>query len=368
MEPAELLRALRELVDVLDEAALRLVAARLRLARLLGRAKALLEAPVVDEEVEERRRRRLESLAVAAGLSAGLASELYGVVSRWSRCEQLHCPVRVRVAIYGYGSLGRMLATVLRRAGCWVAVTGRDPERAAEVASAVGARALEEGEAIEWADMLVYAVPSDAVPALLESHWRALRESMLVADTASVKAPAARAYARLAARGPAPDYAGLHPLFAPHECSAGETVVVTPVRLGEEWRERLIALLERGLGYRLVFMDPDEHDRVMAVNQVLHHMALDAYEAAARRLAARLGIDVERAWDEAATRSLRSTLELLERLRGIRPVVDEIRSLNPYSREAAEALLEAARRVAEVVRRRGEGQDGPRARRSVEEG
>ena len=216
-------------------------------------------------------------------------------------------------------------------------VTGRRLEKAEELARKLGVEHMGEEEAIDWADMLIYAVPGRVVPVLLEKHSRLIRESMLVADIASVKKPLIERIKGVVESGGF-EYASLHPLFGPIDCPAGETVAIVPVKL-ELWRNRLERLLD-GLGLRYEYVDADMHDKVMAANQVLHHAALQAFQRAYKRLLEELGVPVGKA-KLLATHSLRRTLEVIDRISRLERVVEEIRSENPYAAVALRALREA---------------------------
>jgi len=330
--------ALRGSLLRIDRSIVSLIAARMNISDLLGEVKKREGLPVYDPSREVSVANLLAEEASRLGLPAGLVKEIYFLIARESRCRQLYCPVQARIAVYGTGGMGRMIAGLLARAGCWTAITGRTPEKVVEASRATGAKAMEPGEALDWADMLVYAVPTGATVELLGRHWSSYRESMLIADIASVKAPVVRAVERLyRERGGGPEYASLHPLFGPLGCPAGETVAVVPVRL-ERWRERLEKLLT-GLGLVHVYVDWETHDKAMAVNQVLHHLAVEALAEAMERLRERLGLDPG-VVKSLATYSLRQTLSVASRLERLRGVVEEIRRENPYAREAVETLLE----------------------------
>ncbi|KSW12415.1 hypothetical protein CF15_06725 [Pyrodictium occultum] len=329
--------ALRSSLLRIDRSLVSLVAARLNIADVLGSVKRGEGMPVYDPSREIAVANLLVEEARRLGVPENLVKEIYFLLARESRCRQLYCPEALRVAFYGYGRMARTLASAMARGGCWVAITGRSVEKAREAAGAVGAKYMEPGRALDWADVLVYAVPGDAVPGLLREHLPMLRESMLVADIASVKTPLVREIAGLLGDG-GPEYASLHPLFGPLDCPAGETVAIVPVRL-QRWRPRLERLLA-GLGLSPAYLSAEEHDKVMAVNQVLHHLVYDLYREAARLLEERLDIPTDKR-KELVTHSLRSTERVAARLERLRGVVEEIRRLNPYTGEVLKALREA---------------------------
>lgn len=340
MEP---LRDIRASISEVDRAILSLLAARLRLVDLVGRAKAEQGLPVFDPAREIEVLSLVREEAARRGLPPDLASEIYSVIIRYSRCAQVTCPERLRIAVYGYGSMAETLASHMLRGGCWVAITGRSAEKARRLAERIGAEHMDVDEALDWCDVLLYAVPGPVVPQLLGEHAPRIRESVLVADIASVKKPLVERVKPIVEEKGF-EYASLHPLFGPLDCPTGETVAIVPVRL-EAWRERLERLLE-GLGLRYEYVDADTHDRIMAANQVLHHAALEAFYRAWRMLLEELGVPVGKA-KLLMTHSLRKTLSIVERLESLRRVVEEIRGENPYSGQALRMLRRVVDEMAE---------------------
>ena len=336
----EALDVLRASLYSIDRSIVDLVAARMQVVKIIGSTKARLGTPIYDEKREVVVLNMLVEEARRLGLPAELVRTIYRELARWSRCQQLYCPVKARIAVYGYGSMARMLTSLLSRAGCWVAVTGRSEEKAARLAEEVGVEAMGVREAIDWADIIVYAIPTKPLTKLLEQHWPLYRGSMLVADITSVKKPVVEVVEKLVRKHgeESPDYASLHPLFGPLECPSGETIAIVPVKL-EHWRDRLEKLLVNGLGFRIVYTTADEHDKAMAINQVLHHLTLELYVRAREKLVEKLGVP-KHTVKELLTRSLRQTLTVWERLETMYKVVREIRDENPYTKEVAAVLEE----------------------------
>lgn len=339
------LRGIRAGITEVDRAILSLLSTRMRLVSLIARAKAEQGYPVFDPAREVEVLSIVREEAVKRGLPADLASEIYSIILKYSRCLQVACPEKLRIVIYGYGNMARTLASHMSRANCWVALTGRSIEKARSVAENLGIEALDEEEALDWADILIYTVPGPVVPELLEKHAPRIRESVLVADIASVKKPLVEKLQNILSRYEF-EYVSLHPLFGPLDCPAGETIAIVPVRL-RDWKERLERLLE-GLGFRYEYVDAETHDKVMAANQVLHHAVLEAFKEAYKRLLEKLGVEHGLA-KLLMTYSLRNTLRLLDRLERLQRVVDEIRSENPYSREALDTLRETIEEMAERI-------------------
>jgi prephenate dehydrogenase len=136
-------------------------------------------------------------------------------------------------------------------------------------------------------------------------------------------------------------YVSLHPLFGPSvKRIEGEAVVVIPVR--GEWA--LIKALElvKGSGLRAVVSSVEEHDKMMSIIQVAHHLSYLAY---ALTLAETMDPQLIERY---ATRSLCATLRMLKRMSKNFGVVKEIQELNVYGRAAKVHLLESLKKLIEA--------------------
>jgi predicted dinucleotide-binding enzyme len=83
-------------------------------------------------------------------------------------------------AIIGVGNIGSVLAANLVRGGADVVLAARGLERAQAVARKAGARAATVGDAIDAADVVVFAVPFAVIRELLATHAAALRGKTIV--------------------------------------------------------------------------------------------------------------------------------------------------------------------------------------------
>lgn len=84
-----------------------------------------------------------------------------------------------KVTIVGAGNVGGALAALASKAGAGVQVLARDPEKAAAVARPVDASAGRLGDAITG-DIVVLAVPYDAVAGVLDEYQDALAGKVVV--------------------------------------------------------------------------------------------------------------------------------------------------------------------------------------------
>ncbi|MBE9505362.1 MAG: prephenate dehydrogenase/arogenate dehydrogenase family protein [Chloroflexi bacterium] len=113
------------------------------------------------------------------------------------------------------------------------------------------------------ADVVIIAVPVDAVEPAMRELSAYVREGQAVIDLSSLKGAPQRAAEK---HLPRVVFLGVHPMFgAGADGLAGHNVILTPV--GERSRD-LAARVQRYVepqGAHVVTMSPDEHDEVMAV-------------------------------------------------------------------------------------------------------
>jgi chorismate mutase/prephenate dehydrogenase len=334
------LPALRELLDSIDDELIGKIYMRLRLSGLVGLIKSTRRLPIEDLDRERNVLMRWSRRARLLGLvNEALLDQLSTILS-YSKLEQVRRIGDRRVVVYGYGSMGRVLLRLLSRAGYDVVLCGRDMGKVTGVAEEFGVAWSTPHEAIPQSDIVVFATPPGATVRLVSEYRGLLRLGSLVMDVSSVKS---RVVGELLQRLPGHvEYVSIHPLFGDLVNPVGEYVGVIEVRCTRwcGWVQEML----RGIGLSVVvFNDPEEHDRYMALHQVLHHMVLRLLDEAMPRLARELNIDPR---VPMVTHSMRYTLKALERFRGSRDVVEEIMVSNPYGETVIRVLREIIGEVA----------------------
>lgn len=184
-----------------------------------------------------------------------------------------------QVAILGTGLIGATLGLAIGRLRpSWIRI-GYDRAEVLSVARRCGAidePATSAEEAVREADLVLLATPLRAMEALIEELAPHLRPGTLLTDTGSVKAPLLH---HVRQHLPASVYfLGGHPLagserpgpeHADPQRLEGAFYVLCP-RDEESWRASgffLELLLEIGL--RLLRLDPETHDRIVAITSHL---------------------------------------------------------------------------------------------------
>jgi cyclohexadieny/prephenate dehydrogenase len=192
-------------------------------------------------------------------------------------------PYFERVALIGIGLIGSSLARVLRRdrlAGEIVACARQASTRAKALELGIADRATPDAaEAVRDADLVVLATPLSAYAAIGTAIAPALRPGAIVTDVGSVKqavirdlAPSLPASVHFIPGHPVagtehsgPE-SGFAELFRDRWCILTPLSGTDPAALA-----RLTALWEQA-AMRVVTMDPEHHDKVLAMTSHLPHV------------------------------------------------------------------------------------------------
>ncbi len=183
----------------------------------------------------------------------------------------------MRIAIVGTGLIGASVGLAARRAGV-DAVSGWDPDPAAlDTAAERGAvetRAATLADALGQADLAVVAAPVAQLGAQVAAVLDAAPDHTTVTDVGSTKTAACRAAqgsARFIGGHPVCGSEARGPEHATAELFEGATWFLTPLPETEPERYRLVHGFVARLGATPVAVDPEAHDRLVALTSHLPH-------------------------------------------------------------------------------------------------
>lgn len=272
------LETLRQQLGEVDDRLLEALAERMRLAERVATLKAAADRAPFDRDRENAHLATLESKAQTSGLSVAVLRDVYGVLFAASRHVQSEKKIerlpKYRVGIVGgTAGMGRFLAATLSAASFDVAVVGLESEETPEQLAA-------------RVDLLFLAVPISVTVEMAQRVGPHVRAGCCLADITSLKgAPLA---AMLASTPDAVEVVGTHPMFGPSSASFDRQKVVLCEGRGTTWRSRLAELFA-ALGAEVVHATAEEHDRHMALIQVLVHEKTMVMGSVLERLGADLG-------------------------------------------------------------------------------
>jgi chorismate mutase/prephenate dehydrogenase len=262
------------MIDALDRDLLQIMAKRMALVAEVAAYKRTHGLRIRDASREREVLRDRQERAIELGLPAGEVESIFRLLLRSSRDhqatlraeiptdEQLHTVA----VIGGHGKIGQLLARLFGGLGHRVLLVDRDTELTAEQAAAE-------------ADVTVVSVPIDQTEAVIRAVGPMVREDALLMDVTSLKAAPVRAMLE-STRG---SVVGTHPMFGPSvHTLQGQRLVLCRGR-GDAWAE-WVAHTFSARGLTITETTPEQHDRVMAIVQVLTHFQTQVQGMALARL------------------------------------------------------------------------------------
>lgn len=188
----------------------------------------------------------------------------------------------MKTAIIGLGLIGGSMALDLRKAGLATKLVGVDNNERH------GERALERGlvdevagleDAVKDADLIITAIPVNAIKAVLFRILDRIQPSAVVIDTGSTKSMICKAIDGHPARR---HFVAAHPLAGtensgPDAAFSGlfiqKTNIICEKEKSSEAALRVAAQIFSALEMRTIFMDPVEHDKHVAYVSHLSHVS-----------------------------------------------------------------------------------------------
>jgi prephenate dehydrogenase len=195
-------------------------------------------------------------------------------------------PLR-HVAIIGAGLVGGSIARAAMDAGITRVVITDDSADVRHRARALGLGhevAESPQEAVRDADLVVIAIPSEAIPSLVESLTSYMSMQAIITDVGSLKSklvPEVEDRLRHARANPS-RFVGGHPMAgsersgpdaADGKLFQAATWVLTPTETTDDQSLRRLSAFLKGLGARVLALAPERHDALVAVVSHLPQMA-----------------------------------------------------------------------------------------------
>ncbi|NLC36701.1 MAG: prephenate dehydrogenase/arogenate dehydrogenase family protein, partial [Alcaligenaceae bacterium] len=189
------------------------------------------------------------------------------------------------LAVIGVGLIGGSFAAALRKAGVVSRVLGvgrnrKSLQHAIELGLIDAEASLEQ--AAREADIILLAVPVGTTQSVLETLRPGLRNHTLITDAGSTKLSVVQA-ARIALGDRIGQFVPGHPIAGAEKTGPtaavadlyqGRTVVLTPLDENTMQARQRITRLWEACGARVIVMEPDTHDVVLAsVSHVPHFLS-----------------------------------------------------------------------------------------------
>lgn len=188
----------------------------------------------------------------------------------------------MKVTIIGLGLIGGSMAIDLRKAGIATSLTGIDLN-ADHARQAVALGLVDdiqpEDVALGTADLVVLAIPVNAMTALLPAVLDVVKKSAVVIDAGSTKSQICKAVANHSQRH---QYVSSHPIAGTENSGPsaafsglfqGKTNIVCDRDRSSDEALAVALKVFDALGLKTIFMEPEEHDKHVAYVSHLSHVS-----------------------------------------------------------------------------------------------
>lgn len=188
----------------------------------------------------------------------------------------------MKTTIIGLGLIGGCMALDLRKAGIATSLTGVDmSESNAALALELGLvdEILPEGEAIAKAELIILAIPVNALHAFLPSVLDEAKKDAVVIDAGSTKTSICKSVAnhpkrqQFVAAHPIAGTENSGPKAAFHGLFKDKTNIICESELSSAHALGVAQKVFDKLGMKTIFMNPEEHDRHVAYVSHLSHVS-----------------------------------------------------------------------------------------------
>ncbi len=188
----------------------------------------------------------------------------------------------MNVTVIGLGLIGGSMAIDLRKAGLATRLTGIDlnPQHAQQALELGLVDAIEpENVALPQADLVILAIPVNAMTALLPTVLDVVKKTAVVIDAGSTKSHICKAVSHHAQRL---QYVAAHPIAGTENSGPaaafsglfqGKTNIVCDRDHTSEEALALALKVFNALGLRTIYMEPEEHDKHVAYVSHLSHVS-----------------------------------------------------------------------------------------------
>lgn len=336
----ENLKELRKEIDRIDSEILGLISKRFAVAGEIGNLKKSMGMEIYDPEREKEIAQKWKAEGKERGLDSKMLMPILESILSFSKHRQERHKDTKKIVILGTGSMAEALGMLACNSGHAVYISGRNKQKAKELSALIGAEPLPENDIA--ADYIVLCVPPEVLDRKLLALVANCKCDTLM-DISSSKTEFWEKAGELASEAKM-RLISTHPLFGMEDAYAGSKIaIITDNCTSEEAEEA--SRFWSSTGLVPVKMSMEEHEKAMAVSQVLRHaFALGFYDSVVE-LSGKLHVDHKKA----ATAKFTQMLENAEAIKSEEWVAVEIAKSNPYSEMAYDIAEKGLRKHASAT-------------------
>ncbi|AWR97648.1 chorismate mutase [Acidianus sulfidivorans JP7] len=322
---------LRKQIEEIDEQIIKLIISRFELVKKVGEFKRNKNLPVTDEKREEEVRQRWILLARRYGLSESFVETFLPILFSYSKLYEINSAKKRRIVLLGYGGMARSLASLFKVTRQEVVITGRDLLKAEKLSNEFNFVTMDILNALRWGELIISTFPPSVLLSDFSSKIYSNIKGKIFMDISSSK-KVIFPYIEEKSLKENFTYISIHPLFGPYLYPVGEKIVIIPSKSSNEENVNDIIKFFRDNGLNPVKSTLEEHEKAMAIVQVLPHFYLLALSESIEKLSKELDID----FSKYQTTNFREVYKIIKKINDIKNVILEIQNLNPYADKARE--------------------------------
>jgi len=327
----------RKEIENIDRQIIQLVAKRLKIAAKIGEIKIKMGKSITDEKREEKVRQYWHEYARSFGVPESLVDSVLPILFSYSKLIEINPGKKKNITIIGYGGMARSLVSLFSLVGHNVVITGRNKEKAERLASEFKYVYMDLDSAINWGEYIILALPPSSLDFITDISPKF--SNKVVMDIFSSKHQVFEQLEKLSEIYSF-NYISTHPLFGPILYPVGERIVIIPSKTSKNIEE--IINFWREVGLNVSISTVDEHERAMAVVQVLTHFYILGLSRAIEELKKDLKIED---LQDFYTTNFKEINRILDRVKTILPVIMEIQKSNPYAYKARDIGIRELQKV-----------------------
>ncbi|BCU69467.1 chorismate mutase [Stygiolobus caldivivus] len=334
------LEKLRKEIEDVDSQILELLQRRLKLSSKIGEIKRKSGKDVTDTKREEYVKAYWLEKARYLGIPESMVNLILPILFSYSKLYQISPGKKKKIVIFGYGGMSRSLLSLLILAGHNVVVTGRNPHKAQILSNEFNAVYMEPGQAINWGEYIILALSPSARDYILNILSK-VPNNKVVMDIFSSKVTFFKEIEEISKKNSF-RYVSTHPLFGPILYPVGERIAIIPSVTSGDISE--VVEFWRDSGLQPVLTTVEEHEKAMAIVQVLSHFFILGLNKAIPSLQKELEIN-DKVLKDLQTTNFREVSKIISRVNELYPVIIEIQKTNPYAYKAREIGIKELKQV-----------------------
>ena len=338
------LERLRKEIEEIDNQILELFHRRLKVSSKIGEIKRKLGKDVTDEKREEYVRTYWLEKARQLGIPESMINLILPILFSYSKLYQISPGKKKKVVIVGYGGMSRSLTSLLTLAGHNVVITGRNPIKAQLLSREFNAVYMDLEQALSWGEYIILALSPSAFD-YINLVLSKISNQKVVMDIFSSKSEYYKKIEEISKRNNF-RYVSTHPLFGPILYPVGERIAIIPSSTSGDVSE--VVEFWRDSGLQPVVTTVEEHEKAMAIVQVLSHFFMLGLNKAIPSLQKELEVNDETV-KQLQTTNFREVLKILSRIQELHSVIIEIQKSNPYAYKAREIGIRELTQVKEEL-------------------